>query len=165
MCILSQLVDIFIRGRVDPYLSICSENVSLAKELPILSAAELSPDGSDPSVTIQFVGKSSPTRASFKIAWTELFHLPRNADGSLMTSRLTDGSTPDSIMDGCEFMCPGDAELCIPMRLVCNGVINCPNVTGKSGKSFSLIHCHLLFLLMVFFFSKDFHLFFQLFLL
>lgn len=52
-------VDIFVRGRPDPYLSVCGENVSLAMELPILSAAELSPDGGEPSVTLQFVGKCS----------------------------------------------------------------------------------------------------------
>lgn len=125
------VVDIFIKGKVDPYLSICGENVSMTKELPILSAAELSPDGHDPSITIQFVGRTSPTRAAFKIAWTELFHLPRNTDGSLMSSRLTEGGSVDD--GGCEFQCPGEAGLCIPARLVCNGVINCPNVTAHSG--------------------------------
>lgn len=134
-------VDIFIRGRVDPYLSVCSENVSLAKELPILSAAELSPDDGEPSVTIQFVGSTSPTRAAFKIAWTELFHLPRNPDGSLMTSRLTEGGTPSDSMEGCEFACPGDAGLCIPARLVCNGIVNCPNVTSKIGTSYNVYNC------------------------
>lgn len=107
----------------------------MIKELPILSAAELSPDGGNPSVTIQFIGRTSPTRAAFKIAWTELFHLPRNQDGSLTSSRLTEGGDPNSV-EGCEFTCPGDQGLCIPTRLVCNGVVNCPNVTGVKGKKF-----------------------------
>lgn len=51
------IVDIFLKGRIDPFLSLCGENVSLAKELPILSSGELSSDGSDPSITIQFIGK------------------------------------------------------------------------------------------------------------
>lgn len=38
---------------------------------------------------------------------------------------------------GCEFQCPGEAGLCIPARLVCNGVINCPNVTAHSGNIIS----------------------------
>lgn len=131
------VVDIFIKGRVDSYLSICGENVSLAKELPMLSAAELSPDGNEPSITIQFVGRTSPTRAAFKIAWTELFHLPRNSDGSSVgssiSSRLTEGGTIDDAVEGCGFACPGETGLCIPARLVCNGVINCPNVTNAKG--------------------------------
>ncbi|XP_045478336.1 uncharacterized protein LOC123683372 isoform X2 [Harmonia axyridis] len=130
------IVDLFLRGKTDPYLSICGENVSMIKELPILSAAELSPDGSNPSITIQFVGRTSPTRAAFKIAWTELFHLPRNQDGSLMSSRLTEGGDPNSA-EGCEFSCPGDQGLCIPTRLVCNGVVNCPNVTGAKETDLS----------------------------
>ncbi|RZC41927.1 uncharacterized protein BDFB_008796, partial [Asbolus verrucosus] len=131
------IVDIFLKGRLDPYLSICGENVSLVKELPVLSAAELCPDGTDPGVTIQFIGRTSPTRAAFKIAWTELFHLPRNQDGSLMSSRLTEGGTVEDNVEGCGFVCPGEAGLCIPARLVCNGVINCPNLTDYKGTAFS----------------------------
>lgn len=129
------VVEIFIRTRTEPYLSVCGENVSLSKELPILSAAELTPDGGEPSVVVQFVGRTSPTRAAFKIAWTELFHLPRNVDGTLMTSRLTEGGIASDVgaVEGCEFACPGEAGLCIPERLVCNGVVNCPNVTNLKG--------------------------------
>ncbi|KAI4456883.1 cubilin [Holotrichia oblita] len=127
------IVDFFVKGQLSPYLSICGENVSLAKELPVLTAEQLSPDGRDPGVIIQFIGTTSPTRAAFKIAWTELYHLPRNTDGSL-TSRLTEGGTLDDAVEGCEFPCPGEAGLCIPARLVCNGVINCPNITGSKGK-------------------------------
>lgn len=127
-------MEIYIRSRKEPFLSVCSENVSLAKELPIISAAELAPDDDDPALTIQFIGSTTPTRAAFKIAWTELFHLPRNPDGTLMTSRLTEGgAVSDNLMEGCEFACPGDAGLCIPARLVCNGVTNCPNTTNKLG--------------------------------
>ncbi|KAF7266556.1 hypothetical protein GWI33_020064 [Rhynchophorus ferrugineus] len=125
------IVDIFLKGRIDPYLSLCGENVSLVKDLPVLTAPLLSLDGNDPSVTIQFIGRTSPTRAAFKITWNELFHLPRNVDGTLMTSRLTEGGLGD--VDGCEFTCPGDQGLCIPSRLVCNGVVNCPNTSEHRG--------------------------------
>lgn len=88
-----------------------------------------------------FIGRSSPTRAAFKIAWTEMFHLPRNVDGSQMTSRLTEGGNPeDPLGDGCEFPCPGDQGLCIPERLVCNGVVNCPNVTDYKGNLFIFLY-------------------------
>jgi len=133
----------------EPFLSVCGENVSSLKQLPILSAAELSalpsPQpgvstttmpatvGADtPSVKIQFTGTVSPARTSFKIAWTEMYHLPRNPDGTMMTSRLTESgsfSGPSDSAEVCEFECPGDSGFCIPKRLVCNGVVNCPNVT------------------------------------
>lgn len=127
-------MNVFLRGKSEPYLSVCGENVSAALEIPLLSAAELSPDGGEPGVTVQFIGRTSPTRAVFKIAWTELLHLPRNRDGSLMTSRLTEGGIMGDAGDGCEFTCPGDGGFCIPARLVCNGVVNCPNVTDYKGK-------------------------------
>ncbi|XP_061712903.1 uncharacterized protein LOC133521832 [Cydia pomonella] len=138
-------IQIYLPGRVEPYLSVCGENVSLARELPILSAGELGFESLDDplviekektrSIRIVFIGSASPARANFKIAWTGLYHLPKNSDGTLMTSRLTDGSgmkTTDS-MHGCDFICPGEA-LCIPARLICNGVVNCPNVTSTERK-------------------------------
>nr|CAD7393309.1 unnamed protein product [Timema cristinae] len=145
-------LELFLAGRVEPFLSVCGENVSALKDMPILQAAELLPQTptsvttptsfssqssmEPPTVKIQFMGSVTPARAAFKIAWTELFHLPRNADGTLMTSRLTepgDSSVGTDGVEGCEFMCPGDSGLCIPLRLVCNGVINCPNVTAVAA--------------------------------
>jgi hypothetical protein len=61
-----------------------------------------------------------------------MYHLPRNPDGTMMTSRLTESgslSGPSDSAEVCEFECPGDYGFCIPRRLVCNGVVNCPNVT------------------------------------
>ncbi|VVC86579.1 unnamed protein product, partial [Leptidea sinapis] len=138
-------IQIFLPGRIEPYLSICGENVSLARELPILSAGELGFESLDDplviekektrSIRIVFIGSASPARAAFKIAWTGLYHLPKNSDGSLMTSKLTDFSTgtTDSL-NGCDFICPGEEALCIPARLICNGVVNCPNMTSSRGK-------------------------------
>lgn len=52
-----------------------------------------------------------------------------------MSSRLTEGGSPDDPLgDGCGFACPGEQGLCIPERLVCNGVVNCPNVTNYKGE-------------------------------
>ncbi|XP_067005559.2 uncharacterized protein [Anabrus simplex] len=143
------VLELYLPGKIEPYLSVCGENVSALKEMPILSAAELSaavassgePTSEFPAVKIQFTSGVSPARAAFKIAWTELFHLPRNPDGTLMTSRLTEGGTTDGSgassdgIEGCEFLCPGDSGLCIPARLVCNGVINCPNVSTVLGSA------------------------------
>lgn len=139
-------IQIYLPGRVEPYLSVCGENVSLARELPILSAGELGFDILDDPLTtdkektrairIVFIGSASPARATFKIAWTGLYHLPKNSDGTLMTSRLTDGENirnSDS-REGCDFICPGDEGLCIPARLICNGVVNCPNITSGERK-------------------------------
>lgn len=141
-------IQIYLPGRIEPYLSVCGENVSLARELPILSAGELGFESLDDplimekektrSIRIVFIGSASPARATFKIAWTGLYHLPKNSDGSLMTSRLTDGGNirnPES-REGCDFICPGEEGLCIPARLICNGVVNCPNVTVKSERKF-----------------------------
>lgn len=142
-------IEIYLPGQLEPYISICGENVSLAKELPILSASELGMElmgdhnsihqDDTRAIRIQFMSASSPTRAAFKIAWTELFHLPRNSDGTLRTSKLVEAGTPKFDSDGddddCEFLCPGENGLCIPSRLVCNGVVNCPNVTSSDGRS------------------------------
>ncbi|XP_018340331.1 PREDICTED: uncharacterized protein LOC108747404 isoform X1 [Trachymyrmex septentrionalis] len=120
-------LEIFLPGSAVPYLGICGENVSYVREMPIISAARIAPPidhqapGGDvveesPAVIIQFTGSMAPARAAFKIAWTELFHLPRDGSGALNTGKLED----------CGFQCPGDAG-CIPLRLVCNGVVNCPS--------------------------------------
>ncbi|XP_014248043.1 uncharacterized protein LOC106665815 isoform X2 [Cimex lectularius] len=130
-------LEVFLPSRPDyPFLSICGHNVS-SKDMPPLTSLDLTPATSDngyspsPSVKIQFIGTTTPARAAFKIAWTELFHLPRNPDGTLMTSKLTEGGGFTSSPEGdCEFLCPGDSGLCIPGNLVCNGVVNCPMLLG-----------------------------------
>ncbi|XP_015509202.1 uncharacterized protein [Neodiprion pinetum] len=122
-------LDIFLPGMTEPYLGICGENVSVVREMPILSAAQLGPVGpiseshedEPPAVIIQFTGSMAPARAAFKIAWTELFHLPRDESGAIKTLKLED----------CGFRCPGDA-VCISTRLLCNGVVNCPTPTGTA---------------------------------
>lgn len=148
-------LEMFLPGQNEPYISICGENITLAKELPILSASELGMESIENPTTlnqedvrairIQFTSASSPTRATFKVVWTELFHLPRNSDGTLQTSRLVEGSSLDKFtaefgtdkrsLEVCDFLCPGENGLCIPARLICNGVVNCPNVTNFDGIS------------------------------
>ncbi|XP_078035220.1 uncharacterized protein LOC144469145 [Augochlora pura] len=76
-----------------------------------------------PFVIIQFTGSMAPARAAFKIAWTELYHLPRDTSGALNTQKLE---------EMCGFQCPGDVG-CIPARLVCNGVVNCPSPEPRSS--------------------------------
>ena len=86
-------VEAYLPGRQQPFLSVCGDNEMALKALPILQAKELaaSPDqDQEPAVTIHFTAATTPARTAFKIAWTELHHLPRNADGILMTSKLVE---------------------------------------------------------------------------
>uniref|UniRef100_A0A1B6CMX3 CUB domain-containing protein n=1 Tax=Clastoptera arizonana TaxID=38151 RepID=A0A1B6CMX3_9HEMI len=113
-----------------PFITLCGHNVSAKDTIPPLTSLDLTSETNSsyvppPTVKIQFIGTVTPARASFKIAWTELFHLPRNPDGSLKTMKLTE-ATSNSPHTGCDFLCPGETSLCIPFSLVCNGVINCP---------------------------------------
>lgn len=117
-------IEIYLAGRLEPRFIICPENVSLALNLPILSSTELGATENDQEplpVLIQYTGDSTPGKNSFKLSWTERFHLPRNADGNLAISYLQDSD--------CDFKCPGETTVCIPRHLVCNGILNCPNVT------------------------------------
>jgi hypothetical protein len=112
----------------EPHITICGENVSYVKEIPILTAAQIAPadpgESGSPSVTIQFTGSMALARAEFKIEWTELYHLPRDNSGNLNVQKLED----------CAFQCPADAG-CIPQRLLCDGVINCPKPPGTIHNS------------------------------
>ncbi|CAD7088052.1 unnamed protein product [Hermetia illucens] len=120
-------IEVYLAGRLEPRFIVCPENVSSARDLPILSARELGASGNDHEplpVLIQYTGDGLAGRNAFRLVWTELFHLPRNPDGTLASSMLQDG--------GCDFKCPGDTSICIPKHLVCNGVMNCPNVTHTS---------------------------------
>lgn len=128
-----------------PFMSACGHNATALKDLPLLtskdveeaavgssSAVSSSPSAGGDSqrshphrrrrrfVHVRFVGTAYPHKAQFKIAWSELNHLPKNSDGTLRTARRTADA------DECAFSCPGDERLCLPDRLVCNGVVNCP---------------------------------------
>lgn len=129
-----------------PFMLACGHNASALKELPLLTSKDVEEapavtsssllvGGGESSrynhnrqrrryVHVRFVGNTYPHKAQFKIAWSELNHLPRNADSSLRTARRTAGVNDDE----CVFQCPGDKRLCLPARLVCNGAINCPGV-------------------------------------
>ncbi|XP_055855909.1 uncharacterized protein LOC129919100 [Episyrphus balteatus] len=123
----SAKIEVYLAGRLEPRFIVCPENISLARDLPILSAADLGALGTDQEplpVLIQYTGDGQPGKNAFRLVWTELFHLPRNPDGSLASSLLQDGD--------CDFKCPGDTLICIPKHLVCNGAMNCPNVTHLS---------------------------------
>lgn len=126
-----------------PFMSACGHNASALKELPLLTSKDVEEPPAVTSSTavlssllvnnnrqrrryvhVRFVGNTYPHKAQFKIAWSELSHLPRNADSSLRTARRTANVDDDE----CAFQCPGDERLCLPARLVCNGAINCPGV-------------------------------------
>ncbi|XP_075165489.1 uncharacterized protein LOC142237917 [Haematobia irritans] len=123
----SAKIEVYLAGRLEPRFIICPENVSLARDLPILSTADLGALGSDQEplpVLIQYTGDGQPGKNIFRLVWTELFHLPRNPDGSLAASLLQDND--------CSFKCPGNSNICLPRHLVCDGIQNCPNVTATS---------------------------------
>ncbi|KAH8354886.1 hypothetical protein KR093_000326, partial [Drosophila rubida] len=123
----SAKIEVYLAGRLEPRFVVCPDNISLARDLPILTTAELGATGADQEplpVLIQYTGDGQPGKNIFRLVWTELFHLPRNPDGSLAASLLQDG--------GCDFRCPGDTQVCIPRHLLCNGIANCPNVTHTS---------------------------------
>ncbi|XP_034238683.1 uncharacterized protein LOC117643728 [Thrips palmi] len=83
-------VEVFLPGKVQPFLTVCGDNETALRTLPMLSSKELTPlkPEHEPSVTIHFTAFSTPARTAFKIAWTELHHLPRTPEGTLMTSKL-----------------------------------------------------------------------------
>ncbi|XP_037826538.1 uncharacterized protein LOC119614488, partial [Lucilia sericata] len=124
----SAKIEVYLAGRLEPRFIICPENVSLARDLPILSTADLGALGADQEplpVLIQYTGDGQPGKNIFRLVWTELFHLPRNPDGSLAASLLQDNE--------CNFKCPGNSHICLPRHLVCDGIQNCPNVSHTSS--------------------------------
>lgn len=136
-------LEVYLPSRPEnPFLTLCGSNVS-AKDMPPLTSSDLKPRSlypgysPAPSVKIQFIGNTAPARAAFKIAWTELFHLPRNPDGTLMTSRLMENGVTSSPQTDCEFLCPG-GSLCIPQSLVCNGHVNCPIMDWRGNESLAV---------------------------
>nr|XP_018901755.1 PREDICTED: uncharacterized protein LOC109033539 [Bemisia tabaci] len=124
-----------------PFISVCGHNVSALQEMPAFGEAHLTPSaeatvGHIPpqTVQIQFVGPTTPAHTAIKIYWTESFRLPRNPDGSVMTSRLIDDSpAAEGTVEGCAFECPYTSYFCIPKRLVCDGAVNCPPAPPGSG--------------------------------
>ncbi|KAM7341876.1 uncharacterized protein ACRADG_009505 isoform 1-T5 [Cochliomyia hominivorax] len=124
----SAKIEVYLAGRLEPRFIICPENVSLARDLPILSTADLGALGTDQEplpVLIQYTGDGQPGKNIFRLVWTELFHLPRNPDGSLAASLLQDNE--------CSFKCPGNSHICLPRHLVCDGIQNCPNVSHTTS--------------------------------
>lgn len=85
-------IEIYLAGRLEPRFIICPENVSLARDLTILSAAELGAldNENEPlPVLIQYTGHSNNL---FRLVWTELFHLPRKTDGTVATNSMLKSS-------------------------------------------------------------------------
>lgn len=133
-----------------PFMSACGHNATALKDLPLLTskdveeAADKSPStvgGAESQqhdnrrrrplrryVHVRFVGNAYPHKAHFKIAWSELTHLPRNPDGTPRAARRTSDAD-----DECAFLCPGDERLCLPARAVCNGVVNCPGAPNDES--------------------------------
>ncbi|KAE8747044.1 hypothetical protein FOCC_FOCC006299 [Frankliniella occidentalis] len=103
----------------EPWFSSCGDGGEQRK-LPILQTDQL-----EGPVTVTLTA-SSPNAVAFNLRWTELQR------GSAALGRLQAAGAAESppgdlrVNDDCAFMCPGTAGMCIPSRLVCNGVLNCP---------------------------------------
>lgn len=129
-------IEVYLAGRLEPRFVVCPENASLAKDLPILSAAELGAldNGNDDPlpVIIQYTGDNRfPGKSAFRMVWTELFHLPRNPDGTLSTAA-------QMLKSPCDFVCPGNPSICLPRHLICNGIVNCPNASKTNNEIHSM---------------------------
>ncbi|KAE9537513.1 hypothetical protein AGLY_006536 [Aphis glycines] len=127
-----------------PFMSACGHNATALKNLPLLTSKDVEEVVDKSSTTansasqrrrrqrryvhVRFVGNAYPHKAQFKIAWSELSHLPRNPDGTPRAARRTSEADNE-----CAFLCPGDERLCLPARAVCNGVVNCPGVPNDES--------------------------------
>ncbi|XP_071516762.1 LOW QUALITY PROTEIN: cubilin-like [Panulirus ornatus] len=115
-----EVIEVFLPGRDRPEFTICEKGDTVDEtKASILKARDLT----EGAIIIHFKS-SAPGHSNFKLTWTELFELPRNSDGTVMTSKLM---APGE----CEFVCPGQAA-CIHDNLVCNGVRNCPGNSSGS---------------------------------
>ncbi|XP_018027741.1 cubilin isoform X1 [Hyalella azteca] len=105
-----EVLEVEVSGR--RVFTVCATAPEEARSLTVKSK-----DIRDGSLIVHFKSQA-PGHSNFQLTWTELVELPRNSDGTIMTSKL---SAPGE----CKFVCPGQAA-CIHEDLVCNGVHNCP---------------------------------------
>lgn len=87
-------IEIYLAGRLEPRFIICPDNVTLAKDLTILSSSELGAldnDNEPLPVLIQYTGSNRQGRNAFRLVWTELLHTPRNADGTAVSNAMLIG--------------------------------------------------------------------------
>ncbi|RXG58476.1 hypothetical protein Avbf_16806, partial [Armadillidium vulgare] len=117
-----EVIDVFLPGNEKPTFTVCESSTTEEVRTNILKSKDLR----DGSVIIHF-RSAAPGHSNFKLTWTELMELPKNSDGTVMTSKL---SAPNE----CQFICPGESA-CILEDLVCNGVQNCPGNTTAGGGS------------------------------
>lgn len=122
-------IEVYLAGRLEPRFVVCPENATAAKDLPILSASELGVDAMNDEplpIIIQYSGDNRyPGKSAFRLVWTELSYVPRNPDGSISNS-------PQMLKSPCDFVCPGNPNICLPKHLLCNGIVNCPNATSMA---------------------------------
>ena len=122
------------KQHAQPLLTLCGDSnigdrkTEISSQLPILTAQKLQQGG---PLTIRLEA-SAASKINFLISWTELYQLPKNPDGTPMTSKIIS----DAGKDDCGFICPGTEAVCITKELLCNGVQNCPsNSSGPHDES------------------------------
>ncbi|KAK3880590.1 hypothetical protein Pcinc_014911 [Petrolisthes cinctipes] len=110
-----EVIEVYLPGHDRPEFTICEKgDTAEDTKATILKSRDLI----EGAIIIHFKS-SAPGHSNFKLTWTELYELPKNSDGTVMTSKLI---TPGV----CEFVCPGKSA-CINNNQVCNGVRNCPD--------------------------------------
>ena len=126
-----EVIEIFMPKGNTPAFTVCETAIAGEEgRSKVIKAKDLR----EGSIIIHF-RSSSPGHSNFKLTWTELYEIPKNSDGSVMTSKL---SAPGE----CEFVCPNQSA-CIKESLLCNGVQNCPgNITSGSPHDESPEMCY-----------------------
>ncbi|KAJ1522918.1 hypothetical protein ONE63_002057 [Megalurothrips usitatus] len=105
----------------EPWFSSCGDGGEQRK-LPILQTDQL-----EGPVTVTLTA-SSPNAVAFNLRWTELQRGSASL-GRLQAAGVSAAESPPDLRsnnDDCAFVCPGTGGMCIPAKLVCNGVLNCP---------------------------------------
>ncbi|XP_049948096.1 uncharacterized protein LOC126456385 [Schistocerca serialis cubense] len=110
-------LSVSLPARPAPLLFACGVNASALQELPVIAAADLLPE---PDFWIAGVHRNCIDSGSAPSS------SEAGEDGQEASAPSSYYVTRADAAEDCEFPCPGDAGYCIPARLVCNGVANCP---------------------------------------
>jgi len=124
-----------IEGVGGPWFSSCGGDVS---PLAIIQPSQLPRPG---AIITVLLSAESQDAVSFALRWTALRRVS-SSPGRLTDSVLEPGSgdgeggvvaatgTGVGVADpACGFVCPGGSGFCVPAKLVCNGVNDCPPTT------------------------------------
>ncbi|CAG0888685.1 unnamed protein product [Cyprideis torosa] len=108
-------LSVFIEGEEAPFITVCGNGTG--QNIPIVTGER------NPRNLIRVVFQTPwDSNAQFQLMWTELLANKRVSRAEALLS------------PSCDFQCPGN-QGCIPMELVCNGVLNCPLPIGNRSRN------------------------------